>query len=324
MNALRVTLLAAVCVGGFGFLRMLVVDEARVAGDVRARLGASLHSTPATRGPATRTAAKRAGRANAIRREEDAAPNSIDPLRGVGVDAKLGDTLPLDLTFTNQEGEKVRLGDLFRGKPVILTPVYYKCPMLCGLELQGLVRCLRAMELTAGEEFDLVTFSIDPRETPNLARDKRKALLKQYGKLKGEKGWDCLVGDEASVKALCEAIGFRSQFNAETGQYAHAAAIMICTPEGKLSRYFYGVEFPPRDVRLGLIEASQNEIGSLADQVMLYCYLYDPTKGRYSLSILRIVRGAGMMTVAALVGGIGWMMTRERRRAARKEGADVH
>ncbi|MCC7422758.1 MAG: SCO family protein [Planctomycetaceae bacterium] len=241
--------------------------------------------------------------------------------RDVGVDARLGEPLPLDLEFRNHDGKTVRLRDLFRGKPVILTPVYYRCPMLCGLELQGLVRCLKAMKFTAGEEFDIVTFSIDHREGTELAHDKRAALLKQYGRPDVDDGWQCLVGDESNVQSLCKAIGFRAQYNAESGQYAHAAAIMVCTPEGVVSRYFYGVEFPPRDVRLALIEASQNRIGTLTDQIMLYCYMYDPTKGRYSVAILNVMRGAGVLTLAAMGLSIGRMIWRDRRRRVEREVA---
>lgn len=241
--------------------------------------------------------------------------------RDVGVDARLGEPLPLDLEFRNHDGKTVRLRDLFRGKPVILTPVYYRCPMLCGLELQGLVRCLKAMKFTAGDEYDVVTFSIDHREGVELAHDKRAALLKQYGRPGVGEGWQCLVGDEAAVQSLCKAIGFRAQYNAESGQYAHAAAIMVCTPEGIVSRYFYGVEFPPRDVRLALIEASQNRIGTFTDQIMLYCYMYDPTKGRYSVAILNVMRAAGVLTLAVMGLSIGRMIWRDRRRRIEREVA---
>lgn len=236
--------------------------------------------------------------------------------QGVGFDQKLNAKLPLDATFRDEQGRGVRLGDYFGDKPVILTPVYYRCPMLCGLELNGLLRCLRAMKLTAGEDFQVVTFSIDPREQPDLAARKRRHYLAQYGRPAAERGWHFLTGQQESITRVCDSIGFRATYNAETGQYAHAAGIVVCTPGGRAARYFFGVEFLPRDVRLGLVEASRNEIGSVTDQVLLFCYLYDPTRGKYGLAILNLVRAGGLLTLIVLSGGIGWMLRRERRRKA--------
>lgn len=232
----------------------------------------------------------------------------------VGLDQKLNAALPLDVEFRDESGKTVRLDDYFHDKPVILTPVYYKCPMLCGLELRGLLRCLRAMKLTAGEDFQIVTFSIDPRERPELARSKRKQYLASYGRDGAESGWHFLTGTQESITRLCEAIGFRAKYNKQTGQYAHAAGIVVCTPQGRVSRYFYGVEFSPRDLRLGLVESSHNRIGSFTDRVLLYCYLYDPTRGKYGLAILNLVRAGGVLTVAVLFGGVCWMLRRERKR----------
>jgi len=234
--------------------------------------------------------------------------------QNVGFNQKIGAALPLDVKFRDEQGKTVRLGDYFGDKPVILTPVYYRCPMLCGLELKGLLRCLRAMKLTAGEDFRIVTFSIDPREKPPLAAKKRKHYLTQYGRDAAEQGWHFLTGDEEAIKTLCDAIGFRAKFNEETGQYAHAAGIVVCTPEGRVARHFFGVEVLPRDLRLGVVEASRNEIGTVTDQVLLFCYLYDPTRGKYGLAILNLIRAGGLLTVIVLSGGICWMLRSEQRR----------
>lgn len=234
--------------------------------------------------------------------------------KDIGFDQKLDSQLPLDAQFTDETGAAVRLGDYFQSKPVLLTPVYYRCPMLCGLELKGLLRCLRAMSLKPGVDFEIVTYSIDHREGPELAREKRGGYLKALGQPDAAKGWHFLTGGEESIRRLNEAIGFRTEYDAATGQYAHAAGIVACTPKGRSSRYFYGVEFSPRDVTLGLVEASKNTIGSLTDHVLLYCYLYDPTNGKYGLAILNIIRAAGILTVLVLAGSIGWMIRRDRIR----------
>lgn len=234
------------------------------------------------------------------------------PAGDVTIEQHLNTSLPLDLQFHDEAGATVRLGDYFKSdRPVVITPVYYRCPMLCGLELNGLVRSLRAMRLSAGDEFEIVTFSIDPTETPDLAAQKKRALLAEYDRPGAENGWHFLTGDEQNVRALCDALGFKTVYDRETGQYAHAAGIMVATPEGRLARYFYGVEFPPGDLRLALIEASENQIGGLADQVILYCYLYDPTTGKYGLAIMNLVRAAGVVTFATLAIFITRMLRRE-------------
>lgn len=232
---------------------------------------------------------------------------------GVGVDQHLGRLLPLDSTFQTAEAESVRLGDLFEDRPVIVLPVYYRCPMLCGLELNALVRCLRAMPMAPGTEFDVLVFSIHPRETPQLAKEKKAHYLESYGRPGTAGGWHFLTGDAPNIEKLCDAIGFRTKFDADTGEYAHAACTVICTPEGRISRYFLDVEFPPRDLRLSLVEASQNSIGSVADQVLLFCFMYDPATGKYGLAILRLIRVSGFLTVLVIVSGVCWMLWRERR-----------
>jgi protein SCO1/2 len=251
----------------------------------------------------------------------------------IGFSPQLGASIPLDLEFRDHHGRRVRLEQFFRDQPVIVVPVYYRCPMLCGLELNGLVRCLRAMSISPGSEFQIVTVSIDPRETPALAAQKRATYLAEYGREQSlskngtrsvptNNGWHFLTGEQTAIERLCEAIGFRTAYDEQSGQYAHAAGIVVCTPEGKIARYFYGVEFLPRDLRLGLLEASRKEIATFADQVQLYCYMYDPTTGKYGLAILALVRAGGVMTVAVLVTAVVLMLYRERRgQTAAREAA---
>lgn len=234
-------------------------------------------------------------------------------LKEVRIDQRLGEQLPLDLSFRDHRGYEVRLGDVFGEKPVLLALVYYECPMLCTLVLNDVLRCLRALPLDAGEDFDLLAVSIDPGETPELAAAKREAYLEDYGRGEPD-GWHFLVGDEASVAALTDAVGFRYVYDPATDEYAHAAGIQLVTPEGVLSRYFYGLEYPPRDVRLGLVEASDGAIGSAVDQVLLFCYHYDPVTGKYGLVVMNVVRLAGGLTVAAIVSFVVVMLRRDRKR----------
>lgn len=233
--------------------------------------------------------------------------------RRIGFSPQMGTALPLDVELTNHRGERVRLGQYFRERPVILVPVYYRCPMLCGLELNGLVRCLRGLPLTVGRDFDIVTFSIDPREGPTLASQKRKTYLAELGQDTAKAGWHFLTGNQAEIQLLTKAIGFRSEFDARTRQYAHAAGLVICTPKGEVARYFYGVEFAPRDLKMALMEASQGCIGSLQDHIQLYCYMYDPTTGKYGIAILTFVRIAGIITVVIMAVAITRMLSGEHR-----------
>jgi protein SCO1/2 len=234
-------------------------------------------------------------------------------LKNIGIDQHLGGQLPLDVEMRDEHGKTVRIADYFHGKPVIVTPVYYRCPMLCGLELNGLLCCLRAMTLTAGIDFEIVTYSIDPKEDSGLASKKQRHYVEEYGREAAKNGWHFLTGSQESITKLNEAIGFRAEYNAEKGQYAHAAGIAVCTPTGKISKYFFGVDFVPRDLRLGLVEASENTIGTLTDQVMLFCYMYDPTHGKYGLAIMNLIRVGGVLTVLAMAVSIGRMLARERR-----------
>jgi protein SCO1/2 len=221
-------------------------------------------------------------------------------LRDVGIEQRLNQPVPLDLTFRNEAGEPVTLRSLMRGKPVILSLAYYECPMLCTLVLNGLVSAMRALPFDAGREFDVITVSFDPRDTPELAAKKKATYLGEYRREGAEGGWHFLTGDEASIKALTDAVGFRYNYLPDKGQFAHAAGIMVLTPAGVLSRYFYGVEFAPRDLKLGLMEAADGRIGSPADQLLLFCFQYDPATGRYTTAVLNLIRVGGVLTLLAL------------------------
>jgi len=223
-------------------------------------------------------------------------------LENVGIDQRLNEQVPLDAVFKDEQGREVRLGQFFKGKPVVLSLVYYTCPMLCNQVLNGMMGSLRQVSFNIGEQFEVVTVSFDPRETPDLAAAKKSTYVKAYNRPGGEAGWHFLTGDEANIKRLTEAVGFRYTWDEQTKQFAHASSIMVLTPEGKLARYFYGIEYPPRDLRLGLVEASQNKIGTPVDVLMLYCYHYDPATGKYGAVVMNIMRLAGGVTVVLIVG----------------------
>jgi protein SCO1/2 len=240
-----------------------------------------------------------------------------EALRNVGIDQRLNQQVPLDLSFRNEAGETVTLGSLMRGKPVILSLVYYECPMLCTLVLNGLLGTLKALPFDAGNEFDVITVSFNPKDTAELAAKKKAAYLNEYRRPGAEQGWHFLTGDEASIKRLAEAVGFRYTYLPDKGEFAHAAGIMVTTPKGVLARYFYGVEYAPRDVKFGLMEAAENRIGSPIDQLMLFCFSYDATTGRYTNQVMLLVRVAGAVTALAIIGFIVRAWRRERRRGGR-------
>ena len=242
------------------------------------------------------------------------------PLKEVGFEQRMGDQLPLDATFVDETGRQVTLGDYFGEKPVLLAFVYYDCPMLCTLIMHGVAKSLSVLKLEIGKDFDVVAISFAPGETPAMARDAKAATLERYGKADSD-GWHFLSspdGDEESIRRVTEAAGFsytwvpESQTRA-TGEYAHAAGIMIVTPEGQLAQYFYGIEYPPRDVRLALVEASANRLGSLVDQLLLYCFRYDPTLGKYTATVTAILRVFGVVFILGL-GAFLWVLSRRDRR----------
>lgn len=230
---------------------------------------------------------------------------------------RLGEELPLSTPFTDSAGAEIELADCFAERPVILVLVYYECPMLCDLVLNGLVRSLRPLAFDAGDDFDLVVISIDHEETVDVARAKRDGYLEQYGRTASEAGWRFLVGSEESVRAVAGAVGFGYEYLPSSGEYAHAAGVTLLTPQGKVSRYFYGTEFAPRDIKFGLIEAADGTIGSPIDKVILRCFSYDPARGKYGFAILGAIRFLGALTVLVLVGFIVRMVLRDRRRALR-------
>jgi protein SCO1/2 len=234
-------------------------------------------------------------------------------LRDVAFEQNLDQPLPLDTSFLDSNGKTVRLRELFHGKPVLLNFVYYRCQELCPLLSDGLVRVLRALTFDAGNEFDVVTVSFDPSETPAAAADAKKEYVQRYGRAGAESGWHFLTGDAAAIHALAGAAGFHYSYDAKRNEFAHATGIVVATPGGRISRYYYGIEFSPRDLRLGLIEAAAGKIGSPLDQLQLFCYHYDPATGQYTLLVTRVLRLAGVATVLGLAGFIVLMLRRERR-----------
>jgi protein SCO1/2 len=237
------------------------------------------------------------------------------PTKEVGFDQKLGGQVPLDLVFKDENGRDVRLSQYFGKRPVVLHLMYFECPMLCGMAIEGLLRSLRAISFDVGREFDVVTVSFDPREGPELAKAKKDNVLKTYGRPGAGDGWHFLSGSEASIRALTSSVGFRYVWDAEQKQFAHATGIVVLTPTGKISRYFFGIEYPTKDLRLGLMESTTEKIGSLTDQLLLMCYHYDPRVGRYTPAVTRLMQGAAVLTLAALVTLIMVLLRRERRPA---------
>jgi protein SCO1 len=233
-------------------------------------------------------------------------PASVRPpyLENVGIDQRLDAQVPADLAFLDDSGRAVKLGDYFGQKPLILTLVYYNCPMLCGETLAGLTGALKAVKFDIGKEFDIVTVSFNPSETPAIAAAKKQDYVKRYGRPGAASGWHFLTGSPASINALTKAVGFQYQYDPKINQYAHATAIMVLTPEGRISRYFYGVDFPPKDLRMGLVEASESKIGNAVDAVLLYCYHYNPETGKYGAVVNNMLRLGGAVTIVLLVGMI--------------------
>jgi protein SCO1/2 len=242
---------------------------------------------------------------------EDPSSSKVRLLENVGIDQRLGEQLPLDLAFRDESGTTVLLGDYFGKKPVVLTLVYYSCPMLCNQVLNGLTSALDVISFDIGKEFEVVTVSFDPRETPDLARNKKETYIQWYKRPGAADGWHFLTGDKDSIDKLTEAAGFHYKFDAATNQFVHASGIMLATPDGKLARYFYGIEYAPKDLRLGLIEASEKRIGNPVDRLLLYCFHYDPSAGKYSAVVMNILRLAGVATFVGLVA-ILWLLRRKR------------
>jgi len=238
----------------------------------------------------------------------------------IGIDQKLNQQVPLDLTFTDENGQKVKLGQYFGNKPVILSLVYFQCPMLCSQVLAGLTGTLNGIvRFNVGRDFEVVTVSFDPRDTAKDAAANKSSYLRRYRREGAEKGWHFLTGNKDQIAALAGAVGFRYAWDPEIQQFAHASGIMLLTPDGRVAQYYYGIEYAPRDVQLGLIEASKGKIGNVVDQVLLYCYHYDPAKGKYGAAIFNILRISALVTMLVL-GGFVIVMFRRDAQAAKLSG----
>jgi protein SCO1/2 len=244
-------------------------------------------------------------------------------LREVRIEQKLDQQLPLDLVFRDETGQPVRLGQYFGQKPVVLAFVYYDCPMLCTQVLNAMVTSFRVLPFEIGKDYDVVTVSFDPRETNTLATAKKQVYMKylpERMRAGANSGWHFLTGDQPSITQLTDAVGFHYRYDEATKQFAHASGIMVTTPQGKLSRYFYGVDYPARDLRLGLIESSENKIGSPVEQLLLYCYHYDPATGRYGVAIMKVMRIAGVATLLGLAAMILLLKSRNPKLREVKTG----
>lgn len=239
-----------------------------------------------------------------------------EPLKKVGIEQKLGEQLPLETKFKDENGNIVALGDYFKsGRPVIVTLVYYDCPMLCNQVLNGLTGSLKGISLDAGKDFDVVAISFDAKEfdKPEIAKNKKASYMERYGRPGTEQGFHFLTGEQASIDAVTNAVGFTYEWDEASEQFAHASAIMIATPQGVLSKYFYGIDYAPRDVRLGLVESAENKVGGVTDQLLLYCFHYDPSTGKYGLAVLRIMRGAAVATLLGMAA-MGFVFWRRNKR----------
>ena len=239
------------------------------------------------------------------------------PLKEVGFDQRLGEKLPLDAAFVDETGDDVTLGDYFGDKPVVLAFVYYDCPMLCPMVLNGVAKTLGVLKFDADKDFDVVAISIDPRETPYMAAGQKRATIQRYGREDTAGGWHFLTGTQESIERVTEAAGFRYAYVEENDEWAHASGMVVATPGGTLAQYFYGLDFSPKDVRLSLVEASEGQIGSVVDQILLYCFRYDPELGKYTAVVTRILRLAGVVFLLVL-GSFIWIMLRRDRLAARR------
>jgi len=252
---------------------------------------------------------------------QTAATGLPDALQTIGIEQRLGEQLPLDTEFTAEDGRTIKLGSLFEsGRPVVLAFVYYECPMLCNEVLNGLTGSLKGLSLDAGKDFDVIALSFDARENakPELARNKKAAYMERYGRPGSEKGWHFLTGSQASIDAVAKAAGFNYRWDEKSNQFAHAGGVMIVTPQGKMSRYFYGIDYSPRDLKLGVIESADNKVGSAADQMLLYCYHYDPATGKYGLAVLSVIRLGAVLTLLGM-GAMGFVFWRRGRKVVNSE-----
>ena len=239
-------------------------------------------------------------------------------LKGIGIEQRLGAPVPADVPFLDEAGRTVTLGSVAPGRPVGLALVSYECTMLCNQILNGMTRGLRPLSMRPGRDFDIVAISINPTEGPDLAAAKRAHYVASYSRAARAEGWHFLTGKEESIRAVADAVGFHYRYDPQTKLFLHASAVMLLTPEHRVARYFYGVEYQPKDLKLGLIEASGNRIGSRVDQILLFCYHYDPTQGRYSAAVLNLLQAGGALTLILLVGGLGLLWRADLRRRTRR------
>lgn len=226
-------------------------------------------------------------------------------LKTVGIEQKLGDQLPLDAVFKNEDGKQVKIGEYFgKGRPVILALVYYECPMLCNEVLNGLTGSLKGISFDAGKEFDILAISFDARENdkPDLAKNKKAGYIERYQRPNSANGWHFLTGTQEEIDKVTKAVGFSYEYDKQTDQFAHAGGVMIITPEGKISRYFYGIDYSPKDLKFGIMESAENKVGNPAEQLLLYCFHYDPSTGKYGLAVINVIRIAGVLTLLGMGG----------------------
>ena len=252
-------------------------------------------------------------------------PASVRPpyLQNVGIEQHLDAQIPPDLAFIDDTGRPVKLGDYFGKKPLVLNLVYYNCTMLCGEALAGLSASMKMIKFDVGNQFDVITVSFNPKETFDVAAAKKQEYLKRYGRANAGNGWHFLTGPADSINALTKAVGFQYQYDASRNQYAHATAIMVLTPQGRISRYFYGVDFPPKDLRMGLVEASQGKIGNAVDQVLLYCYHYDPAAGKYGAVVSNMLKIGAAITILVLGAMILIFLRMEKAVSRRNDWSHV-
>ncbi len=245
-------------------------------------------------------------------------------LHDIGITQRLNAAVPLDLPFTDEHGRAVHLRDYFGKRPVVLVPVYYTCPMLCSQILSGVIAGLRPLSLKPGKDFEFVAFSFNPAETPQEALAKQQFYVQDYSPHASSAGWHFLTGSPESIHALTDAIGFHYRYDPATKMFLHASGIMLLTPEGKLSRYFYGVEYEPKDLRLGLVESSEHRISSPVAEVLLFCYHYDPTTGKYGATVLNLLHGAGILTLVLMAIGFTLLFRTDLRRYRAKDPGETH
>lgn len=247
------------------------------------------------------------------------ASNVPPKIQHVTFSQRLGEQLPLDARLTDETGRQIALGEYFgKNKPVVLAFVYFQCPMLCPLVMNGISSALKVVPFTAGKEFDVVLISFDPNDTPEAANAKKRAHLLHWAVPETADGWHFLTGTEQEIRRVTDAAGFTYDWDEETQQFAHVSGLLVATPDGRLSRYFYGVEFSPKDLRLALVDSGQGRLGSVVDELLLYCFHYDPSSGRYGAVFMNIMRLGGVLTVGLIVGFVVLMRLRESRRVAER------